>query len=173
MTDDADTGTGLPAGLQELLQADATATGALYNILQKMEMAAFEDAFADSLETLRSETDVAADELAAVVGLVTDADGTTVTDARVLSVHSLGEGEVYHTAEGTDTPDHLVYVPIRPEDCPPGTGGSVADLGIEEYREIVASMAFLRHQLLENEPDRYEAIYGERLARGLNAYAHE
>lgn len=158
-------GVDLPDRFRSVLTADAERFAALYNGLQGMERTAFADAFGDSLETLRQVADVDAPELVVVLGLTVEAG--TIVDASLLSVSSRQDGSVLHATEITEPPDAAVYLPVRAGDFPPGSGGSVGDVAIEEYREVVASMLYLRYELSEDDPDRYDDLYRRPLAQGL------
>lgn len=185
MTDDPPSfGIDLPARFRRLLSADAERFAALYNALQGMDATEFEAVFGDSLAVLRRAADADAPELVAVLGL--GLDGGTVVDASVLSVYSRDDGRVLYAAEtpdvpdtgdhtsdetaAIDAPDAAVYVPVRSDDFPPGSDESVADLDVESYREVVASMVYLRYQLSEGDADRYDDLYRRPLAKGLAAY---
>jgi len=165
----SDTADDLPPELADLVAVDADRVATLYNGLQGMEDAAFGEAFADSLARLQRVVATESTELAAVLAL--SLDGGLVTDATLLSVHVLDGDRVLHTAGDDVTPDAALYVPVRPDDFPPGSGGMVDDLTLPEYREVVASMLFLHYQLAENDPDQFETRYRAPLARGLAAYA--
>lgn len=161
-------GVDLPDRFRELLSGDAERFAALYNGLQGMDSTTFEDVFGESLEDLRRVADVDATELVVVLGLTVDSG--TVADAKLLSVSARHDGRVVYAAAGAEKPDAAVYVPVRGEDFPPGSGGSVADVDVAEYREVVASMLYLRYELSEDDPDRYDELYRRPLARGLAAY---
>jgi hypothetical protein len=159
----------LPADLAALVEADPARIATLYNGLQGMDDPAFEAAFGDSLARLREVVPAESPELAAVVGLALE--GGAVADATLLSVHELGGDRVVHTATDDAPVDVAVFVPVRPEDFPPGSGGTVADLDAAAYREVVASMLFLRYRLAEDDSEQLERRYRTPLARGLAAYA--
>lgn len=161
----------LPADLANLVEADPERIATLYNGLQGMDDAAFEAAFADSLARLRAVVPDESAELAAVLGLTLERG--EVTDATLLSVHVLGGDRVVHAADEDVPVDVAVFVPVRPEDFPPGSGRSLSELDSGEYQEVVASMLFLRYRLAEDDPDQLETRYRSPLARGLAAYAGE
>lgn len=172
MTEDPPSfGVDLPEDFRALLTTDAERVAALYNGFQGMDAAAFEGAFGESLARLRRVAAVDAPELAAVLGLALDAG--TVVDATLLSVRARDDGRVLHAADGTDAPDEVVYLPVRPDDFPPGSDEPVDDLALDDFREVVASMLYVRYQLCEDDPDRYDDLYRQPLARGLAAYAEE
>lgn len=161
----------LPADLADLVEADPERIATLYNGLQGMDDASFEAAFADSLARLRETVPEESPELAAVLGLVLE--GGEVTDATLLSIHVLGGDRVVHAAAADVPVDVAVFVPVRPEDFPPGSGRPLSELDLAEYQEVVASMLFLRYRLGEDAPDQLETRYRAPLARGLAAYAGE
>ena len=106
-------------------------------------------------------------ELAAVLGLTLD--GGIVSDARLLSVTEDG-GAVRYAADGTAAPDLAVYLPVRADDFPPGSGAAFADIDMAGFREVVSAMIFLRYQLAEEDPEGLSTHHSEPLARGLLAY---
>ncbi|MFC7228563.1 hypothetical protein N0B31_14210 [Salinirubellus salinus] len=157
---------GLPPEFESLVRTDTDRLVGLYNGLQGLDDEAFAAAFAGALDTLREVVDPDGGEAAAVLGLTLD--GGTVADARVLSVTD--EETVHHAAPGTDAPDVAVYLPVRPDDFPPGSGEAFADIDLEGFREVVAAMIYLRYQLAEEDPEGLASHHGEPLARGLRAY---
>lgn len=159
----------LTADLRALTSPGREDVAALYNGLQGMEDEAFRAAFEGSFETLKDVAGAGPPELASVLGL--ELDGGSVTDATLLSVHVREGDRVVYTDDDADVPDAAVYLPVRPEDFPPGSGEALADLDVDEYREVVSAMVFLRHQLARESPDQLESRYREPLRRGLRAYA--
>lgn len=161
-------GVDLPDRFRSLLSADSERFATLYNGLQGMDPTAFEAAFGESLGTLRREAAVDGPQLVGVLGLAIE-DGVAV-DATLLSIYARDDGRVVHADDSSDVPDAAVYLPIRVEDFPPGSGESVAEVDLETYREVVASMLYLRYELCEDDEDRYDDLYRRPLARGLAAY---
>lgn len=162
-------GDGLPPAVADLVRPDEAEVVGLYNALQDMDGAAAREVFEGSLGTLQAVVDADEPELATVLGL--DLDGERVTDATLLSVHVLGGDRVLHAAPDAPVPDAAVYVPVRPEDFPPGSGQTLAELDAEGYHEVVASMVFVRHQLYDESPEALDPRYRRPLRRGLAAYA--
>ena len=68
-------------------------------------------------------------------------------------------------------PDTVVMLPVRPDDCPPGSGEAASDLSVEGFREILAAMLYKRFDLLQNDLDGYRDSYLRPTVRGLEAYA--
>ena len=170
MADDTPSGE-VPEEFRAHVERPPRDVGRVYNDLGELGDAAFEAAVAGSLETLQEHTAGERGEFAAVLGLEFD-DGT-LADATLLSVRELGGDRVLHVDGGSAVPDAVVYLPVRPDDCPPGSGTAVEDLDLADYREMVASMVFLRYELMENASDRYDDLVGRPLARGLETYAGE
>ena len=161
-TDDA-----FPDEFESLLGTDPERLVGLYNGMQGMDDDEFGAAFEEALDELRDVVDPEDSEAAAVLGLTLE--GGTVADARLLSVHEDG-GEVRYAAPGREVPDVAVYLPVRPDDFPPGSGEAFADIDVEGFREVVSAMLFLRYQLAENDPEALESHYRAPLERGLRAY---
>ncbi|WP_435195927.1 hypothetical protein [Natronomonas sp. EA1] len=172
----------LPDDLRDACSDDSRSIGALYNTLQSLSDEQFAARFEDSLDTVREVCAEAPDIplLAVVLGLtVADAesieDGPLVGDAAVITAHIPGvDGGVadlrYCDPDATAL-DYFLFLPLRPEDCPPGTGEPASDLSMEEYREIVSAMCYQRFNLLQNDVDAYTENYMRPLVRGLEAFA--
>lgn len=167
--DDGGGGEDLPAELRALVTPEPADVVALYNGLQGLDDDEFRAAFEGTLETLQDVADADMPELATVLGL--ELEEGTVTEATLLSVHERGGDRVVYTNDDATVPDATVYVPVRADDFPPGSGDALADLGVEDYREVVSAMVFLRHQLYDESPEQLESRYREPLRRGLAAYA--
>lgn len=159
----------LPPELRELVAPDPQDVVVLYNGLQGMDDEEFRAVFEGSLRRLKEVADADGRELATVLGLSLEAG--TVTDATLLSVHESGSDRVVFTNDDGAVPDATVYVPVRPEDFPPGSGEALSDLGVDDYRDVVSAMVFLRHQLHDESPEQLESRYRDPLRRGLRAYA--
>lgn len=179
MTDRLDVDHDLPDQLRDALRAESRAAGALYNALQDLDDAAFETRFGAAHDDFRGALDGTDAAFAiAVLGLaVSDDPGDPVGDAALLSVHEpTGDGSVERLlfAGAADrTPDTVVALPVRPGDCPPGSGERASDLSLAGFREIVAAMAYKRFDLLQNDLDAYRDAYVRPTVRGLEAYARE
>lgn len=159
----------LPPELRDLVTPDPQDVVALYNALQGMDDDEFRAAFESSLERLKDVTNPDVPELATVLGL--DLEDGAVSDTTLVSVHESGSDRVVFTNDDADVPDATVYVPVRPDDFPPGSGEALSDLGMDDYRDVVSAMVFLRHQLYDESPEQLESRYREPLRRGLRAYA--
>lgn len=174
----------LPDDLRDACSDDSRSVGALYNTLQSLSDEAFEDRFADSLDTLREVCTDAPDVplLAVVLGLtVADADaigaGTLVGEAELVTAHVPGvDGGVadlrYCDPDATAL-DYFLFLPIRPDDCPPGSGTPASELTMTQYREIVSAMCYQRFHLLQNDVEAYTDNYMRPLVRGLEAFAEQ
>lgn len=167
----ADAVADLPPELRQLVAPDPQEVVALYNGLQGMDDGEFRAAFEGSLERLKDVTDPNVPELATVLGL--DLEDGVVTDATLVSVFESGSDRVVFTHDDAVVPDATVYVPVRPDDFPPGSGKELSDLGMDDYRDVVSAMVFLRHQLYDESPDQLDSRYRDPLRRGLRAYAEE
>lgn len=179
MTDRLDVSHDLPDQLRDALGAESRAAGALYNALQDLDGAAFESRFGSAHDDFRAALDGTDATFAiAVLGLaVTEDPADPVGDATLLSVHEpTGDGGVERllfVGPADRTPDTVVALPVRPGDCPPGSGEPASDLSLSGFREIVAAMAFKRFDLLQNDLDAYRDAYVRPTVRGLEAYAGE
>jgi hypothetical protein len=160
-------GDGLPDEFRSLLGTEPERLVGLYNGMQGMDNAAFAAAFEDALDRLRETVDPDDTETAAVLGLTLD--GGVPSEARLLSVVE-DEGEVRYVADGDAVPDMAVYLPVRPDDFPPGSGEPFADITVEGFREVVSAMVYLRYQLADEDPDGLATHHTAPLARGLRAY---
>lgn len=161
----------LPSELRSLATPETEDVVALYNGLQGMEEEAFRAAFAGSLDELKDAADDVPSELESVLGLELE-DGA-VTDATLLSVRER-EGERVLFSNDPDevgVPDAAVYLPVRPDDFPPGSDAELADMDVDAYREVVSAMVFLRYQLARESPDQLDSRYREPLRRGLASFA--
>lgn len=157
----------VPEEFRSLLRTDSDRLVGLYNGMQGMDDDAFAAAFERALETLRDVVGPDDPELSAVLGL--GLDGGLVDEARLLAVH---DGETTrHAAAGDWVPDVAVYLPVRADDFPPGSGESFADITVDGFREVVSAMIYLRYQLAEESPEALANHHREPLARGLRAYA--
>lgn len=173
---------GLPDDLRDAMRDDTQTVGTIYNDLQDTAEATFADRFGDSLATLQ---DVARGEegfVVAVLGLAVAeehalAEGDLVAGAELVSVHRPNDdgsvSELLYVADGADALDYFVLLPLRLDDCPPGSGNHVTDLGVGGFREVVAAMVYKRFDLLQNDVDSYASAYLRPLVRGLEAYAAE
>lgn len=176
MTERLDVAHDLPDSLADALGDDLRTAGTLYNELQDLTPDEFAARFAEPLETLREVVDVDAPLVIAVIGLAIAVDESPfIADAALLSAHEPrddgGIERLLHAADATDSTDTFVMLPIRPGDCPPGTGRSATQLTPETFHEIVSAMAYKRFDLLENDLDAYRDSYLRPTVRGLEAYA--
>ncbi len=169
----------LPADLQRAVAADTGALAAVYNDLQETPLDAFEATFGDSLGALTGAVaGVDAPLVAFVLGLDLEDDPTTrdlVVGATLLAGHvpdrTGGVAELVYRADADHAPDDVLMLPVRPDDCPPDSGRPAADLDVETYYEVVASMAHRRFDLLQTDVEQYASSYVRPLVRGLEAYA--
>jgi len=168
----------LSPALREAVAADTGALAAVYNDIQETPQEAFDERFGASLSALREAVaGVDAPLVVFVLGLTLDDDPTTrelVVGATLLTGHVPdAEGavaELVYRDGDAPTPDDVLALPVRPEDCPPGSGRAAADLDAETYYEVVASMAYQRFDLFQNDLDRYASSYLRPLVRGLEAF---
>lgn len=169
----------LPPELRAAVAAETGALAAVYNALQEMSSETFEAVFGASLAALtEAVARVDAPLVVFVLGLTLEDDPTTpdlVVGATLLSGHVPdGTGDVadlVYVTDGSPAPDDVLMLPVRPGDCPPGSGRPAADLDAETYHEVVAAMAHRRFDLLQTDLDGYAASYLRPLVRGLEAYA--
>lgn len=166
----------LPPSLRDALGVHSQSVGGLYNDLQELDDEAFADRFGDSLATLRATLE--GTDLPFVVctlGFELRADPEDpVVGAAVASIHAPhDDGDVDELLyAGTDVPaDQFVMLPIRPGDCPPGSGQPASDLAVGQYREVVSAMVYKGFDLLQNDLDSYATSYLRPMVRGLEAYA--
>jgi hypothetical protein len=157
----------VPEEFRSLLRTDSDRLVGLYNGMQGMDDDEFAAAFEGALETLRDVVGADDPELSAVLGL--GLEGGLVGEARLLAVHD-GSDRRY-AAAGDWVPDVAVYLPVRADDFPPGSGAAFADITVEGFREVVSAMIYLRYQLAEEDPEALASHHREPLARGLRAYA--
>jgi hypothetical protein len=165
----------LPADLADALGDDRRSVGTLYNELQDLTEAQFRDRFGDAFARFTEAVPADAEFVIVVlgVGVNTDAD-PFVTDAGVVAVHEPnpdGSVETLHFVAEAAPTDTFVMLPIRPGDCPPGSGRPVSGLTDEEFREIVSAMVYKRFDLLDSDIDAYRDSYLRPLVRGVEAFA--
>lgn len=169
----------LPDALRDALRDESRTAGTLYNALQDLDEAASADRFDAALAAFRSVlSDADVDFVIAVVGLEV---GTTaddlVADADLLSVHEPSDDgsvrRLLYAGDENAARDTVVMLPVRPGDCPPGSGQRAGALSTAEFREVVAAMTFKRFDLLQNDLDAYRDSYLRPAVRGLEAYAQE
>lgn len=173
---------GLPEELREAMRDDTATVGTLYNDLQDTDEETFADRFGGSLRTLRDVGEGTEGFVIAILGLAIAeaealAEGDLVAGAEVVSVHRPNDdgsvADLLYVGEDVATVDYFVLLPLRLDDCPPGSGNRVADLEVAAYREIVAAMVYKRFDLLQNDVESYTSAYLRPLVRGLEAYAAE
>ncbi|MFB6191742.1 MAG: hypothetical protein ABEI11_00290 [Haloarculaceae archaeon] len=162
----------LPGDLRDALADDTASLAGLYNDLQGLSEEAFADRFGRALSTLR---EVAAGRpVICVVGFELAAGDDPVRGGEVVSIHAPdgggGVGDAVYVADAAPT-DEFVMLPIRPDDCPPGSGEPVEALGVGAFREIVCAMTYKRFDLLQNDLATYRASYLRPLVAGLELYA--
>lgn len=166
----------LPEPLREALRDETQTVGTLYNAVQDVREEAFAERFGGALVDLQGAlADADAEFVVAVLGLDVSTDpNDLLAGGALLSVHEPTDdgdvAELLFTGDA-DPPDTAVMLPIRPADCPPGSGQAVANLSVDEFREIVAAMLFKRFDLLQNDLDGYRDAYLRPTVRGLEAYA--
>lgn len=167
---------GLPDDIADALGDDLRTVGTLYNDMQDLDDDAFDGRFAEALEALREAVDADADFVISVLGLAVDPDspGPLVADASLLSVHEPhDDGSVdrlFYTGSADGAADTFVMLPIRPDDCPPGSDQLAAELSLAEFRDIVSAMVYQRFDFLQNDLDSYRDSYLRPTVRGLEAY---
>lgn len=167
---------GLPDEVADALGDDLRTVGTLYNDLQDLDDDAFDERFARAHEALREAVDADADFVIGVLGLAVDPEpaGPLVAGASLLSVHEPhDDGSVdrlLYTGPADGAADTFVMLPLRPDDCPPGTDQRAAELSLAEFREIVSAMTYQRFDLLQNDLDSYRDSYLRPTVRGLEAY---
>ncbi|WP_255152536.1 hypothetical protein [Halorarius halobius] len=176
MTERLDIEHDLPDPLREALRDETRTVGTLYNALQDMDEEAFADRFGGALVAFREAlADTDAEFAIAVLGLhVSEDPNDMLAGADLLSVHEPNDDGSVSTLLFTGeagVPDTCVMLPVRPDDCPPGSGEPVGDISVEAFREIVAAMLFKRFDLLQNDVDGYRDSYLRPTVRGLEAYA--
>lgn len=165
----------LPPDLADALGDDRRSVGTLYNELQDLSGEAFRDRFDDAFGRLTEAVPADAEFVVVVLGLEVDTETDPfVTDAGVVAVHEPNPdgsvGTLHFVADDAPT-DTFVMLPIRPADCPPGSGRSVSQLTAEEFRDIVSAMVYKRFDLLDSDIDAYRDSYLRPLVRGVEAYA--
>ncbi|MFB6118152.1 hypothetical protein [Halosegnis sp.] len=177
MTERLDIAHDLPEELADALADDARTAGTLYNELQDLSDEGFATRFEAPLAALREAVDgVDAPLVIAVVGLAVDVDeGPLVADAALVSAHEPqpdgGIERLLYTADETTAVDTFLMLPLRPTDCPPGSGQPASALSLSAFREVVSAMAYKRFDLLNEDIDAYCDSYLRPLVRGLEAYA--
>lgn len=169
----------LPDDLRAAVADETETLAALYNDLQDLSGEAFEARFGDSLADIRAVArDADADLVLFVVGLSVgdrvEETGDLVDGAALVTGHvprsDGGVTDLLYRDPDAEALDYFVLLPVRPEDCPPGSGQAAADLDPDTYREVVSAMLYRRFDLLQNDPDRYAASYVRPLVRGLEAF---
>ncbi|RNJ25740.1 hypothetical protein [Halosegnis longus] len=165
----------LPPDLADALGDDRRSVGTLYNELQDLSGEAFRDRFDDAFGRLTEAVPADAEFVVVVLGLEVDTETDPfVTDAGVVAVHEPNPdgsvGTLHFVADDAPT-DTFVMLPIRPADCPPGSGRPVSQLTVEEFRDIVSAMVYKRFDLLDSDIDAYRDSYLRPLVRGVEAYA--
>jgi len=166
----------LPDDVADALGDDLRTVGTLYNDLQDLDDDAFETRFAGSFEALRTAVDTDAEFVIGVLGLAVDPEpaGPLVAGASLLSVHEPhDDGSVdrlLYTGPADGAADTFVMLPLRPDDCPPGSDQRATELSLAEFREIVSAMTYQRFDLLQNDIDSYRDSYLRPTVRGLEAY---
>lgn len=165
----------LPDDLAAALGDDLRAAGTLYNDLQELSDEAFAARFGDAHEQFRAALDVDAGFVTAVLGLALSEGQPLVADATLVSVHEPrsdgGVETLHYTGPAGAATDTFLMLPVRPDDCPPGSKQTASELSLAEFREVVSAMAYKRFDLLENDLDAYRDSYLRPVVRGLEAYA--
>jgi hypothetical protein len=163
----------LPADLRNALADDTASLAGLYNDLQDLSAETFAERFAPALSTLRTAAAGSA-PVVCVVGVELAPGDDPVRRGEVVSVHVPGSeggaGDARYVAAAAPT-DEFVMLPIRPDDCPPGSGGPASELSVEAFREIVSAMTYKRFELLQNDLGTYRESYLRPLVAGLELYA--
>jgi hypothetical protein len=166
----------LPESLREATRDETRTVGTLYNAVQDLDDATFADRFEPAYAAFRealSDVDVAF--VVAVVGIEISEEPTDmIAGGDLLSVHEPNpDGSVDDLLFTGDAgvPDTVVMLPVRPDDCPPGSGEAASDLSVEGFREILSAMLYKRFDLLQNDLDGYRDSYLRPTVRGLEAYA--
>jgi hypothetical protein len=163
----------LPSDLRDALADDTASLAGLYNDLQGLSGEAFADRFGRALATLR-ETAAGTEPVICVVGVELATGDDPVRRGEVVSVHVPGPeggvGEARYVAEAAPT-DEFVMLPIRPDDCPPGSGEPASELSVDAFQEIVSAMTYSRFDLLQNDLATYRRSYLRPLVTGVELYA--
>lgn len=166
----------LPDALREAVRDETRTVGTLYNAVQDLDDAAFAErfgpahtAFCDAL------ADTDADFVICVVGIDVSEDPTDmIAGGDLLSVHEPNDdgsvADLLFTGDA-GAPDTVVMLPVRPADCPPGSGEAAGDLSVDDFREVLSAMLYKRFDLLQNDLDGYRDSYLRPTVRGLEAYA--
>lgn len=165
----------LPEDLADAFGDDLRTVGTLYNDIQDLSEDAFASRFSDALDDLRVAVETDAEFVVAVLGFGVAADTPLVARADLVSVHEPNDDgtvkRLLFTGSEDAATDTFVMLPLRPADCPPGSGRPASELSLDEFREIVSAMTFKRFDLLENDLDAYRDAYLRPAVRGVEAYA--
>lgn len=167
----------LPDDIADALGDDLPTVGTLYNDIQDLSDEAFAERFADAHAALTAALDTDAEFIVAVLGLAVDVspEGPLVAGADLVVAHEPNDDgsvkELLYTAGADAATDTFVMLPLRPANCPPGSGRPATDLSLAEFREIASAMTYKRFDLLQNDMDAYRDSYLRPAVRGLEAYA--
>lgn len=166
----------LPDALREATRDETRTVGTLYNAVQSLDDDAFADrfdpaytAFTDAL------SGVDAEFVVCVVGVELSGDPEDViAGGALLSVHAPNPdgsvADLFFTGDAS-VPDTVVMLPVRPADCPPGSGEAASDLAVDGFHEVFSAMLYKRFDLLQNDLEGYRDSYLRPTVRGLEAYA--
>ena len=166
----------LPEPLREATRDETRTVGTLYNAVQDLDDETFADRFHTAFTAFTDAlSGVDAAFVVAVVGIDLSEDPTDlIAGGNLLSVHAPqpdgSVDELLYTGDA-EVPDTVVMLPVRPADCPPGSGEAASDLSVEAFREVLAAMLYKRFDLLQNDLDGYRDSYLRPTVRGLEAYA--
>lgn len=166
----------LPESLREATRDETRTVGTLYNAIQDLDDEAFAERF-DAAYTAFTEALAGADAefVVCVVGIeVSEDPADMIAGGDLLSVHAPNpDGSVADLLFTGDAgvPDTVVMLPVRPADCPPGSGEAASDLSVGGFREVLSAMLYKRFDLLQNDLEGYRDSYLRPAVRGLEAYA--
>lgn len=176
MTERLDIEHDLPEPLREATRDETRTVGTLYNAMQDLADDAFAErfdpAYAAFTEALSG---VDAEFVVGVVGIeISEDPENMIAGGNLLSVHAPNPdgsvADLLFTGDA-DPPDTVVMLPVRPADCPPGSGEAASGLSVDEFREVLSAMLYKRFDLLQNDLDGYRDSYLRPTVRGLEAYA--
>ena len=166
----------LPDALREATRDETRTVGTLYNAVQDLDDEAFAEGFESAYAAFTGALEgVDAEFVVCVVGLsISEDPSELVVGGDLLSVHAPNpDGSVDELLFTGDAgvPDTVVMLPVRPADCPPGSGAAASDLSLGGFREVLSAMLYKRFDLLQNDLDGYRDSYLRPTVRGLEAYA--
>lgn len=161
----------LPPDLRDAVADDTASLAALYNGLQDLDDTAFSERFGPALSTFREVLDGREGPVSCVLGLAVEetAGEREVTDAALAVARVPDADAPVYVGDGPE--EEFLLLPVRADDCPPGSGRPASEIDAPEFREVVSAMAYKRFDLLQNDLDAYREAYLRPLVRGLEAYA--